>query len=281
MTNSIPQRIDLHMHSTASDGEHTPAELVHLAIERGFATIALTDHDSVAGLDAAIAAARGTSLQVIPGVELSCDVPQTEVHVLGYFIDWHAAHFQSMLVKFRDGRYGRAEKMVKKLAALGAPISFDRVKEIAGDASIGRPHVAQALLEAGHITTIAEAFDKYIGRTGPAYVERFRLTPEDAVTLILQAGGVPVLAHPREVKHFVEPLVKVGLVGLEVYYGLYDDATISELARLAKQYGLLATGGSDFHGLNKMAHMSGLGQMNVPPNVVEKLRARATSIKAN
>ncbi len=281
MTNSIPQRIDLHMHSTASDGEHTPAELVQLAIERGLTTIALTDHDSVGGLDAAIAAARGTALQVIPGVELSCDVPQTEVHVLGYFIDWHAAHFQSMLVKFRDGRYGRAEKMVKKLGALGVPISFDRVKEIAGDASIGRPHVAQALLEAGYITTIAEAFDKYIGRNGPAYVERFKLTPEDAVTLILQAGGVPVLAHPREVKHFVEPLIKVGLIGLEVYYGLYDDATISELARLAKQYGLIATGGSDFHGLNKMAHMSGLGQVNVPPNVVEKLRARATSIKAN
>lgn len=277
---SIPnsQRIDLHTHSTASDGEHTPAELVRLAIERDLTALALTDHDSVAGLDAALEAARGTSLQVIPGVELSCDVPQAEVHVLGYFIDWHAPHFQSMLVKFRDGRYGRAEKMVKKLAALDAPISFDRVKELAGDASIGRPHVAQALLEAGHITTLVEAFDKYIGRNGPAYVERFRLTPEDAVMLILQAGGVPVLAHPREVTHFVEPLVKAGLIGLEVYYGLYDDTTISELARLAKQYGLLATGGSDFHGLNKMAHMSGLGQVNVPPGVVEKLRARATSI---
>jgi hypothetical protein len=232
-------------------------------------------------LGAAIAAARGTSLQVIPGVELSCDVPQTEVHVLGYFIDWHTPHFQSMLEKFRDGRYGRAEKMVKKLGALGAPISFDRVKEIAGDASIGRPHVAQVLLEAGHISTIAEAFDKYIGRNGPAYVERFKLTPEDAVTLILQTNGVPVLAHPREVTHFVEPLVKVGLIGLEVYYGLYDDQTISELARLAKQYGLLTTGGSDFHGLNKMAHISGLGQVNVPPNVLEKLRARAASIQAN
>lgn len=275
----MPQRIDLHTHSTASDGEHTPAELVRLAIERGLTTIALTDHDSVAGLDAAIAAARDTSLQVIPGVELSCDVPQTEVHVLGYFIDWHAAHFQSMLTKFRDGRYGRAEKMTKKLAALGAPISFDRVKEIAGDASIGRPHVAQALLEAGHIATLTEAFDKYIGRTGPAYVERFKLTPEDAVTLILQAGGVPALAHPREVTHFVEPLVKAGLIGLEVYYGLYDDGTISELARLAKQYGLLATGGSDFHGLNKMAHMSGLGQVNVPLSVVDKLKEKARAIR--
>lgn len=279
MSNSKPLRVDLHTHSTASDGEHTPAELVLLAIDRGLDAIALTDHDSCDGIDPMLQAARATTLQVIPGVELSADVPQTEVHILGYFIDWHNAHFQTMLGKFRDGRYGRAEKMTKKLAALGVPISFERVKAIAGDAAIGRPHVAQALLEAGHVTTIAEAFDKYIGRNGPAYVERFRLTPEDAVTLILQTGGVPVLAHPREVTHWIEPLVKVGLQGLEVYYNAYDDFTRSELARLARQYDLIATGGSDFHGLHKMAHMSGLGQVDVPPNVVAELKTKAQSIK--
>ncbi len=272
-------RVDLHTHSTASDGELTPAELVRLALERGLGTIALTDHDSVAGIDAAQHAARGTPLQVIPGVELSADVEKGEVHVLGYFIDWHDAGFESMLVKFRDGRYGRAEKMARKLTALGAPISFERVKEIAGDASIGRPHVAQALLEAGHVATVTEAFDKYIGRMGPAYVERFRLTPEDAVALILRAGGVPVLAHPREVTHWVEPLVKAGLLGLEVHYGMYDDLTRAELARLARQSGLIATGGSDFHGLNKMGHMSGLGENHVPLDVVEKLRKKAEAVK--
>ncbi len=272
-------RVDLHTHSTASDGELTPPELVRLALERGLGTIALTDHDSVAGIDAAQQAARGTSLQVIPGVELSADVEKGEVHVLGYFIDWHDAGFESMLIKFRDGRYGRAEKMARKLTALGAPISFERVKEIAGDASIGRPHVAQALLEAGHVATVSEAFDKYIGRMGPAYVERFRLTPEDAVALILRAGGVPVLAHPREVTHWVMPLVKAGLLGLEVHYGMYDDLTRAELARLAKQSGLIATGGSDFHGLNKMGHMSGLGENHVPLDVVEKLRKKAESVK--
>lgn len=272
-------RIDLHTHSTASDGELTPDALVQLALARGLTTIALTDHDSVAGLDAALNAARGTSLTVIPGVELSADVEKSEVHVLGYFIDWRNAHFLAMLEKFRDGRYGRAEKMTRKLTALGAPISFERVKEIAGDAALGRPHVAQALLEAGHIMTIAEAFDKYIGRNGPAYVERFKLTPEDAVALILEAGGVPVLAHPREVTYWVQPLVKAGLLGLEVFYGVYDDATIAELARLARQYDLIATGGSDFHGLNKMAHMCALGEVNVPPNVADKLRARAEALK--
>ena len=272
-------RVDLHTHSTASDGELTPAELVRLALSRGLTAIALTDHDSVANIDATIDAARGTALQVIPGVELSADVPKGEVHVLGYFIDWHDPDFLAMLVKFRHGRYGRAERMAKKLTALGAPISFDRVKEIAGDASIGRPHVAQALVEAGHVATVTEAFDKYIGREGPAYVERFRLTPEDAVALILRAGGVPVLAHPREVTEWVFPLVKAGLLGLEVHYGMYDDMTRAELARLAKQYGLIATGGSDFHGLNKMGHLSGLGQNAVPPDVVEKLRKKAETVK--
>ena len=274
-------RVDLHTHSTASDGELPPADLVRLAIERGLSVIALTDHDSCDGIDVAIEAARGTTLQVIPGVELSCDVSQSEVHMLGYFVNWHDAHFRSMLDKFREVRFGRAEKMTKKLAALGVPISFERVKEIAGDGSIGRPHVAQALLEAGHVATVSEAFDKYIGRNGPAYVERFRLTPEDAVALILQAGGVPVLAHPREVTSWVEPLVKVGLIGLEVHYGLYDDPTKAELARMARQYGLVATGGSDFHGLNKMGHMSGLGETHVPPEVVAKLKEKAASIKAN
>ena len=184
-----------------------------------------------------------------------------------------------MLEQFREARYGRAEKMVHKLTELGAPISFERVKEIAGDASLGRPHVAQALVEAGHVVDVKEAFDKYIGRNGPAYIERFRLEPQDAVQLILRTGGVPVLAHPRDVTHWVEPLVKAGLVGLEVHYLAYDDATRSRLTWLAKQYGLLATGGSDFHGLNKMGHMSGLGQMNVPPEVVEKLKAKAEEIK--
>jgi 3',5'-nucleoside bisphosphate phosphatase len=274
------QKIDLHTHSNASDGELTPAELVQLALERGVTTLALTDHDSVGNIDAIMDAARGTSLQIVPGVELSADVPKGEVHVLGYFIDWRDAHFLSMLDKFREGRYGRAEKMTKKLAALGVPISFERVKEIAGDAAIGRPHVAQALLEAGHVATVTEAFDKYIGRMGPAYVERFRLTPEDAVTLILRAGGVPVLAHPREVTDWVFPLVKAGMLGLEVYYGMYDDATRADLARIAKQYGLIATGGSDFHGLNKMGHMSGLGETYVPPQVVERLREKAETVKA-
>lgn len=269
----------MHTHTNASDGELAPSQLVQLAIERGLDVIAITDHDTTAGIDAAIAAAVGTKLQIIPGVELSADVESAEVHVLGYFVNWRDPHFQSMLGKFQEGRYGRAEKMTQKLAALGAPISFPRVKEIAGDASIGRPHVAQALIEAGHVATVNEAFERYIGRNGPAYVERFRLTPEDAVALILHAGGVPVLAHPRDVTNWVEPLVKAGLAGLEVYYLAYDEPTRANLSRLAKQYGLIATGGSDFHGLSKMGHMSGLGEIHVPPEVVERLKKKMEEIR--
>jgi 3',5'-nucleoside bisphosphate phosphatase len=271
--------VDLHTHSTASDGELGPAELVKLALERGLSVIALTDHDSVAGIDAALDAAQNTRLEVIPGVELSADVPQAEVHVLGYWIDWRDAHLAEMLVRFREGRFGRAEKMVQKLALLGVPITFERVRQIAGDASIGRPHVAQALVEAGHVANVTEAFDKYIGRNGPAYVERFRLTPEDAVGLILQAGGVPVLAHPREVTAYVEPMVRAGMLGLEVYYGAYDEATVQNLQHLARQYGLVATGGSDFHGLNKMAHMSNLGLVHVPPEVTDRLRRKRDQVR--
>jgi 3',5'-nucleoside bisphosphate phosphatase len=243
--------------------------------------IAVTDHDTTAGIDAALEAARGTFLEIIPGVELSADVQAGEVHILGYLIDWHEPHFQSMLGKFQEGRYGRAKKMVQKLTALGAPISFERVKGIAGDASLGRPHVARALMEAGHVASVNEAFEKYIGRNGPAYVERFRLTPQDAVELILKAGGVPVLAHPRDVTDWLEPLVRAGVLGLEVYYLAYDDQTRANLSRLARQYGLLATGGSDFHGMNKMAHMGGLGEIHVPPEVVEKLRKKAKEIARN
>jgi len=278
MRNGLGMRADLHTHSTASDGEMTPAALVHYARERGLGALALTDHDSVAGLDTASQAARRVGIDFVPGVELSCDVPQNEVHILGYFIRWHDPHFLTMLARFRESRYGRAEKMVRKLTALGAPIAFERVKQIAGDAPIGRPHIAQALVEAGHVSSVPEAFERFIGRNGPAYVQRFRLTPADAVALILRAGGVPVLAHPREVTHYVEPLVKVGLVGLEALYGLYDTATRAELVRLARRYDLIVTGGSDFHGLNHMAYLNDLGDVEVPVEVVAQLRARAEAL---
>ncbi len=267
------RRVDLHSHTNASDGEHSPEELVALARARRVTVLALTDHDTTAGIERALAAARQAGdIELIPGVELSTDVPGYEIHILGYLVNWHDPEFQAMINKFRDGRIGRAEKIVAKLAELGAPISFARVQEIAGDGAIGRPHVAQALVEAGHVASVREAFDKHLANDRPAYVEHYSLPPTEAVKLILSAGGVPVLAHPRQVVQFLPDLIQAGLLGLECYYAEYDERQQRELVDLAKQYGLIATGGSDFHGLHKMGHMNMLGQVYVPPEVVDKLK---------
>jgi predicted metal-dependent phosphoesterase TrpH len=265
--------VDLHTHTFASDGEHSPEELIDLARARGISILALTDHDTVAGIERALAAADAAGdIELIPGVELSTDIPGFEIHILGYLIDWRNPEFLAMLDRFRDGRTGRAEKICAKLAALGVPVSFARVQELAGDGNIGRPHVARALLEAGHVTTIQEAFDKYLANDKPAYVEHFSLTPTDSIQFILRHGGVPVLAHPRELKEIIPDMVKAGMLGLECYYAEYDKRERAELIALAKRYGLIATGGSDFHGLHKMGHMSALGEAGVPREVVDQLR---------
>ncbi len=266
------RRADLHTHTNASDGEHSPEELVALARDRGLDVLALTDHDTTAGVGRALAAAREAGdLELIPGVELSTDVPGYEIHILGYFVDWQNPEFLDMLDQFREGRIGRAEKMVAKLNEMGVPVSFERVREIAGDGAIGRPHVARAMLEAGHVSTVQEAFDRYLANDKPAYVPHFSLPPPEAVRFLRRTKAIPVLAHPRGITQFIPELLSAGLLGLECYYAEYDERQQRELIGLAKQYGLIATGGSDFHGLHKMGHMSALGMVNVPPEAVERL----------
>lgn len=273
MHRRLTRIIDLHAHTNASDGEHSPEELIEIARARGVTVLGIADHDTVAGLDRARAAARTAGdLEIIPGVELSTDIPGFEVHVLGYLMDWQDRYFMEMLAQFQEGRIGRARKIADKLQALGAPVSFARIQAIAGDGAIGRPHVAQALVEAGHVANVKEAFDKYLANDKPAYVEHYSLPPVQAVQLIARAGGVPVLAHPSQVTQLVPELVKGGLLGLECYYAEYDERTQHSLADLAKQYGLIATGGSDFHGLHRMGHLSALGQVHVPPEVVDQLK---------
>ncbi|MFN8540298.1 MAG: PHP domain-containing protein [Thermomicrobiales bacterium] len=190
--------VDLHTHSTASDGMLAPARLVALAVERGLRVLALTDHDTVGGVpEASAAAAATTTLRFIPGVELSTHVDAGEVHMLGYFIDPANQTLIDSLARFREAREGRAEGMVERLSAAGAPIRLERVLELAAGGSIGRPHVARALVEAGHAQSVGDAFDRWLVRGRPGYVERFKLTPADAVRLIREVGGVPVLAHPH------------------------------------------------------------------------------------
>lgn len=244
---------DFHTHSTRSDGRLSPTALVELAAARGVRTLALTDHDTLDGLDeAAAAAARHPGMRLVPGVELSCDVPGTEVHMLGLCIDATDAALRVQLERFRRGRVDRAEKMVAALAALGAPIKWARVQEIAGEASVGRPHVAQALLERGHVQTFNEAFDRFLGRNGPAYVEREKLVPRDAIAMIRAAGGVAVFAHPTFTTAYPEVAAELaahGLFGMEVYYRAYTPEVVDELRALADRLGLCASGGSDFHGI--------------------------------
>jgi predicted metal-dependent phosphoesterase TrpH len=246
--------VDLHIHSTASDGKYTPEAIIGKAAGLGLKYVSLTDHDSIDGIMPAIKAAKKfPGLTFIPGVELSTDIADGEAHILGYFIDFTSTELKKELEKFRDSRFGRARRMVEKLAALGIKIDWARVQEIAGDGAIGRPHVAQAMQEKGYISSFNEAFEKYIGHGGPAYVEREKVTPEEAATLIVRCGGLPVLAHPFTVKdpeEMVITLKKAGLIGIEAYYKDNTPETTKATLKLAEKYGLIATGGTDYHGID-------------------------------
>ena len=271
-------RVDLHIHSTASDGSLNPADIVRQAAERGLSAIALADHDTVGGIVPAIEAAKTfPKLKVIPAIELSTDVPQGEVHVLGYFIDYADREFQVTLKGMRHSRLHRAQGMIAKLKSFGIYIDWERVQEIAGTGSMGRPHIAQAMLEKGYITSFKEAFDKYISRDGPAYVEREKMTPVEAVELLLQVNGLPVLAHPftaSDTETLIAELKAAGLIGIEAYYNGYTADEISRLVSLADKFGLIATGGSDYHGLDA-TNETMIGGVDVPLESVERLIALA------
>ena len=271
-------RVDLHIHSTASDGRLNPADIVRQAAEQGLSAIAIADHDSVDGIVPALVAAKAfPELRVIPAIELSTDVPQGEVHVLGYFIDYADREFQVTLERMRHSRLHRAQGMIAKLKNFGIYIDWERVQEIAGTGSMGRPHIAQAMLEKGYITSFKEAFDKYISRDGPAYVEREKMTPVEVVELLLQVNGLPVLAHPFTAKNpemLIAGLRAAGLIGIEAYYNGYTADEISRLVSLAGKYGLIVTGGSDYHGL-EATNETMIGGVDVPLESVERLIALA------
>lgn len=270
--------IDLHIHSSVSDGVYTPAEIINKAAKAGMTVIALADHDNVDGITEALAAAENTpGLTVIPGVEISTDVPDGEVHMLGYFIDHTNPELLSSLVSMRGSRKTRARQMIDKLAELGFPVSWERVLELAGEGTIGRPHIAQALLEKGHIATIQEAFSRFLAWGGPAYVGRDKMSPEEAIGLIRRAGGLPVMAHPftsNNTETLVAGLKESGLAGLEAYYKSYTEGEVSILVGIAEKYGLIATGGTDYHGLDENAETA-IGGTNVPLKAAEDLTALA------
>ena len=271
---------DLHIHSTASDGRLTPAEVVKEAAERGLKFLALTDHDTVEGIAPAKAAAKSfPNLKLIPGVEISTDIPDGEVHVLGYFIDYTDRELGAKLDRFRNSRLNRARGMVAKLDKLGIHLEWTRVQQIAGASVMGRPHIAQAMLEKGYIDTFKQAFTDYISRDGPAYVEREKVTPAEAVALIIKARGLAVLAHPftaGDPEAITIELKSAGLAGIEVYYDGYSEEEIDLLVKLAQKHHLIATGGSDYHGLDSSE--TAIGGIDLPLASVEKLIAKAKKI---
>ncbi|GCE04517.1 PHP domain-containing protein [Dictyobacter aurantiacus] len=272
--------IDLHTHSTASDGLYSPTDLLQQAQQAGLKVLALTDHDSTEGIVEASEAAQRLGVEFIPGIELNADVDRSEIHVLGYYLEYQRPEFQSILKTLRDARVSRGQRMVELLNEEGINISWDRVRELAQGA-VGRPHVAKALMEAGYVQSIPEAFDKYIGNGCHAYVPRYKLTPEEAVRLINSANGLAVMAHPitvpglDELQRWLPGLQKAGLVGLETYYGPYTHKDEEALLSLASRYNLIPTGGTDFHGPG--IHPTPLGGRFVPPEAVERLKALAAS----
>ena len=272
--------VDLHLHSTASDGRLSPKQLVVEAVKRGLKVIAVTDHDSTDGVDEALEASkRFPSLRVVPGVEINTDIPHGEVHILGLFINYKSEKLQNILSRLRNSRVLRAKNMIAKLASLGIHIDMGRVLQIASGGSIGRPHIAQAMYEAGYTSSIQEAFIRYIGRDGPAYVERERLTPAEAVKLVTDVDGLPVLAHPADIDN-VEDLIlslkEAGLAGIEVYYNNYSRETRTWLGSLADKYELIPTGGSDFHGFGDEVETK-IGASGVPCESARRLTTLAES----
>ena len=271
--------VDLHVHTTASDGLVSPAGVVRMALDLGLSVIAITDHDSVEGVDDALDGARGTSLMVIPGVELSVLGPSGgDAHVLGYLMSHHSPALGVALARLRDARHERAHLMVDRLRSEGHAIDMERVMGHAGTGAVGRVHVARALVDIGSVPTIERAFAELIGRRGPFYVHKQTLDPAEALAAIHAAGGVAVLAHPGvSGEDALIPLVDAGLDGIEVYHAEHSASQRQHFASLANRYGLIATGGSDFHGPGMRS--ASLGAGGCPDTAVGALLERATIVR--
>lgn len=274
--------IDLHVHTTASDGTMTPAEVVAHALDLGLSAIAITDHDTVQGVDEAVQAGREMGLEVVSGVEVSVDY-QGEMHILGYLIDLQNPELQKNLALLRKYRDERNPRMIEKLRRLGFDITLDEVVKAAAGSVVGRPHVAVVLKEKGYVRSIAEAFDMFLGTGKAAYVKKERLTPKEGIELVRAAGGIPVLAHPKylnvdesSLHRLVRELKEYGLQGMEVFYTTHTARETRLYNDMACANGLLVTGGTDFHGQNKpeIELGTGTGKLAVQYGVLEKLKAR-------
>ena len=273
--------VDLHSHTTASDGTLSPAALVRAAVNRGVRVLAITDHDSTEGLAAAWAeATQHPLLTIVPGLEINCDVPGAEVHVLGYYVDVAAGWFQDFLREQRAERVARVHRIAERLAELGMPIAAADVFALVQEGSAGRPHVAQVMVQRGYVKSVREAFDRWLHTNGPANVPRRRLTPEDAIAVIRRAGGVPVFAHPglADRDELIPDMIAAGLMGIETYYAEHSATQTAHYKELCRAHGLVATGGSDYHG-ERSGRTNPLGHPPVPMSVFEELNDAAQRVK--
>jgi predicted metal-dependent phosphoesterase TrpH len=286
----MAEYVDLHCHSTASDGTLPPAEVVRLAKQSGLTGLALTDHDTIGGVEAAAAEAQRVGLDFLPGIEISCEYPPPgTMHILGYGVDPTSPTLRDLTRRLLEGRDNRNPRIIQKLNELGVSITMREVEEeakaTAADSNkpIGRPHIAAVLLRKGYVSSIKQAFDKYLAQGGAAYFDKERLTMREAMDLIRQSGGMPVLAHPvqlrtqndSELERVVKDLVDLGLVGLEVIHSDHDQRMVDTYTHLATTYGLLKTGGSDFHGTNKKdIHLGVANGRRIPREFLDRLLER-------
>lgn len=282
--------IDLHTHTTASDGSLTPGQLVQAAAKAGLAAVAITDHDTTDGLDEALEAGSRLDIEVIPGVEISVNGgPKGSMHMLGLYLKHHQPVFEHTLTRLQEARAQRNPQIVQKLNDLGFAVTMEQVVSYSGGGQVGRPHFAQALIEIGAVSNRQEAFNRYLGNDKPAYVAKKRLDAPEAIALIRQAGGVPVLAHPGLLKAHPAALERLlaelkghGMEGVEALYSEHDEITAKRFSDMAGRQGLVVTGGSDFHGAPKpdISLGYGMGTLRVPASLLTTLRQRRDKIRA-
>lgn len=268
------QYCDLHIHTIFSDGLYQPEEVVRKAKELGFSAVGIADHDAVGGIEKATIEGERLGIEVIPACEFSCTMENKDVHILGYLLDYKNPSLISFLKKVQDKRIERAEKIIGNLSKQGIKIEIKRVLEIAKNGAVGRPHIAQVLLEEGYVSSIEEAFMKFIGYHCPAYVPKMEITPTEALTIIRDFKGIPILAHPvsYDFEKIIFPLIKMGILGLEVYHPDHTEHHNQYFSEIAKKYNLLITGGSDCHGGRKGKIF--IGEIKLPYYYLENLKEK-------
>lgn len=280
-------KIDLHVHSDKSDGSLSPSDLVSYAIKQGVSAFALTDHDTVDGIDEAIAVSKGTSVTVIPGIELSTAYEGKDIHIVGLFIDKEQPAFRERIGRFANARINRNLEMCDKLTEYGMPITYDELTAAFPDAVITRAHYARLMMQKGYVKSLKEAFERYIGDYGPCFIPRKKITPDEGVRFILSANGLPVLAHPMQygmgdtrLQQLIDSLKEAGLVAMEAIYCTHTLSEEAKLCKLAKDNGLLISGGSDFHGKAKpgLELGTGYGRLHVPQEVLDQLIAKKNEL---